>query len=116
MYQLNGKKKLESFDLVTCKIAESTGSTLEQVRDMPAEDYLIWLEYFSQSPPIKELLNYSQGNICFTLAAINKGKGQRSLPLSKFLFDFEKAYSERREDVSDKIDRIFGAMVTNGKK
>ena len=83
---------------------------------MPAEDYMIWLEYFSQSPPLKDYVNYSQANICYTLAAVNKGKGQRSLTLDKFLFNFEKLYRESQESVSDKVDRIFGALAKNGKK
>ena len=94
---------------MTCSVNEA------KARVSPQE-FRDWLEYFTQNPPIREYINYSQANICYTLAAVNKGKGQKSIPLSKFLFDFRKVYKESQEPISDKVDRIFGALAKNGKK
>jgi hypothetical protein len=93
-----------------------TCSVNEAKQRVTPQEFRDWLEYFSQSPPLKEYLNYSQANISYTLAAVNKGKGQKSIPLNKFLFDFKKVYEDSKESVSDKVDRVFGALVKNGKK
>jgi hypothetical protein len=38
------------------------------------------------------------------------------MPLDKFTFDFRKSYKENLEPISDKVDRIFGALAKNGTK
>ena len=94
---------------MTCSVNEAKSRITPQ-------EYRDWLEYFAQSPPLKEYINYAQAKISHTIAAVNRQKGQRAISFDKFLFDFKKAHKESQESVSDKIDRIFGALAKNGKK
>lgn len=93
-----------------------TCSVNEAKRRVTPQEYRDWLEYFSMNPPLRELIDYSQANICYTLAAVNKGRGQKTISLDKFLFNFKKKYKENQESVDDKVHKIFGALAKNGKK
>jgi hypothetical protein len=61
------------------------------------------------NPPIRELLNLSQANIAYTVAAVApRGRGRKGPQFKDFTFDFERAQMSQDEKVVADIQRIFG--------
>jgi hypothetical protein len=56
-----------------------------------------------------------QANVAYTIAAVNKGKGQRQMPFNKFVLDYKEASKTDEEKTIEKIHKFFGGKV-NGKK
>ncbi len=75
----------------------------------------IWIEFFKVNPPIRELINLSQANIAYTVAAVApRARGKRATPFNKFTFDFKKAAMTDQEKINADIHRFFGGNVKKG--
>jgi hypothetical protein len=89
-------------------IAEATGKSLEEVRDFDLDDFNTWLKFFEVNPPLRELINLSQANISYTIAAVApRGRGKRATPFKEFRFDFKRAQMSDREKIADDVRKFF---------
>tara|TARA_R110002020_G_scaffold35123_4_gene106162 strand:- start:846 stop:1052 length:207 start_codon:yes stop_codon:yes gene_type:complete len=67
------------------------------------------------NPPLRELLNLSQANIAYTVAAtIPRKRGSKLQPFNKFVFDFKRAVMTEREKVAEDLHRFFGGNAKKG--
>ena len=71
----------------------------------------MWLNYFKYNPPLREHINYSQANIAYTIAAGNRGKGQKMIPFEKFILDYKESAKTEDEQVEDQVRKIFSGLV-----
>lgn len=64
---------------------------------------------------MRELLNLSQANIAYTIAATApRAKGKRATPFDKFVFDFKRAAMSESEKTIEDIHRFFGGIANKG--
>jgi hypothetical protein len=71
----------------------------------------MWLNYFKFNPSLKEHINYSQANIAYTIAAGNRGRGQRLIPFEKFVLDYKEASKAENEKVEDQLRSFLMSKV-----
>ena len=110
------KKKLSDVEYYWHVIAETIGcSVIEAKSKITPQEFYNWIEYFKYSPPLKDHINNAQANICYTLAAINRGRNKKATPFNKFLLDYKEASKTDAEKTIDKINKFFGGLA-NGKK
>lgn len=64
---------------------------------------------------MRELLNLSQANIAYTVAATTpRSRGQKATPFDKFVFDFKRAAMSEQEKTIEDIHRFFGGIAKKG--
>ena len=88
---------------------------MEAKSRLEPQEFLNWLSYFEANPPMRDHLNNCQANICYTIAAVNKGKGQKTIPFNKFRLDYKEAAMSDKDKVNRDIRKFFGGLA-NGKK
>jgi hypothetical protein len=85
------------------------------VKELEVEEVNTWIEFYKVNPPIRELINLSQANIAYTVAAVApRGRGKKATPFNKFIFDFKKASMTSQEKVVEDLKRFFGGNVKKG--
>ena len=92
-----------------------TCSVFEAKERVTPQEFIDWLTFFQTNPPMREHLNNCQANITYTIAAVNRGKGQRKPKVSDFRIDYKEAIKTEQEKTLDKINKFFGGSA-NGKK
>tara|TARA_R110002020_G_scaffold125388_4_gene282606 strand:+ start:319 stop:552 length:234 start_codon:yes stop_codon:yes gene_type:complete len=75
----------------------------------------MWLSYFRFNPALKDHINFSQANIAYTIAAGNRGRGQKLIPLNEFLLDYKAAFKTDNEKMEDQIRSFFIKKVKKEK-
>ena len=48
-----------------------------------------WLSYYEEEPTTKDLINFAQANICFTIYSVHAGRNKQ-LKFEDFLFKYKK--------------------------
>ena len=92
-----------------------TCSVNEAKQKITPQAFIDWLTFFETNPPMREHLNNCQANIAYTIAAVNRGKGQRKSKATDFRLDYKEAIKTKEQKVTDKINKFFGGLA-NGKK
>ena len=81
---------------------------MSEVREIELDDFNIWLKFFEVNPPLRELINLSQANISYTIAAVApRGRGKTATSFKEFRFHFKRAQMSDREKIADDVRKFF---------
>jgi hypothetical protein len=75
------------------------------------DHFNMWINYFKFNPSLREHINYSQANIAYTIAAGNRGRGQRLIPFDKFVLNYKDALKTDDERLEEQIRECFGRLA-----
>ena len=92
---------------MTCSVNEA------QNRITPQE-FLNWVEFYKANPPMREFINICQANIAYTISCVNRSRGQKIIPLSKFIIDLKELTKTDDEKVEDQLRRFFTGPSKKG--
>lgn len=73
-----------------------------------------WIEFYKTNLPLRDHINICTANIAYTIAAANRGKGQKLIKLDKFVLDFNRSVEQSKENVADGLNSFFGGLAKKG--